>query len=194
LRIELVGAEPPVWREVRIPREIPLTVLHWTIQSVMGWQAEHLHGFARGNGYWGAAAVWVPEPRESNENPERDATLGQLLGRGRTATYMYDFGDDWEHRLTVQATDPADIDQIELVDGRGGFMLENVGGVYGLSEAVSLVAELGRGGKLTADQSDFIEMLYGGKPSPRDRKRLLQFDADAVRRGLAQIPVDGAAS
>lgn len=121
LRIELVGAMPPVRREVRLPREIPLTVLHWVIQSVMGWEDCHLHGFAKGKKYWGAPVVWVPEPMEPNENPEAGTTLARLLGRARTATYMYDFGDDWEHRLTVLTTDPDDVDHIELVGGEGGF-------------------------------------------------------------------------
>lgn len=91
-------------------------------------------------------------------------------------------------------TDPEDVDHIELVGGEGGVPLEDCGGVHGLGEAVALVEAIGRGEKLTEDEGMFVEALFGQEPGERERRSLLEFDADAVRRGLAQIPLDPSAS
>lgn len=52
---------------------------------------------------------------------------------------------------------------------------------------------IGRGEKLTEDEGMFVEALFGQEPGERERRSLLEFDADAVRRGLAQIPLDPSA-
>lgn len=194
LRIDLMRADPPVRREIRVPGDIPLTVLHWVIQSSMGWEDYHVHGFARGRTYWGSPAVWVADPQEPNEFPEAGTSLAQLLGRARTATYMYDFGDDWEHRLTVTGKDAENIDHVELVGGEGGFALEDCGGIFGRMEIVTLLEALGRGEELTEDEWTRLAIMFGDEPPERARHRLLDFDADAVRKGLNAIPLTGSAS
>ena len=39
-------------------------------------------------------------------------TRGGLLGSGvKNFTYMYEFGDSWEHDITIKTSDPASTDQ-----------------------------------------------------------------------------------
>jgi hypothetical protein len=46
LRIELRDFKPAVYRDVLVDPAIPLPKLHQLIQAAMGWEDEHMHGFA----------------------------------------------------------------------------------------------------------------------------------------------------
>lgn len=100
IRIELVGTEPLIWREVEAPTSITLKTLHDVIQAVMLWADYHLWEF-RIDG----VAYGLPIKDDWRETPLRDAAkirLRDLLRpRKTTIDYLYDFGDDWELRLTV---------------------------------------------------------------------------------------------
>lgn len=41
LRIELIGSEPLIWRQVEVPTALTLKGLHDVIQSAMGWLDYH---------------------------------------------------------------------------------------------------------------------------------------------------------
>ena len=45
IRLELQGINPPVWRRIIIPAEIPFWRLHQTFQFAMGWKNQHYHQF-----------------------------------------------------------------------------------------------------------------------------------------------------
>ncbi len=45
LKITLKGVRPPIWRRIQVKSDITLHALHRTIQTVMGWEDEHLHDF-----------------------------------------------------------------------------------------------------------------------------------------------------
>lgn len=63
--------------------------------------------------------------------------LRQLVGPGkRTLHYRYDFGDSWDHRLTVVGDQPAGDDVPRCVAGSGAAPAEDSGGVWGWAEKV----------------------------------------------------------
>ena len=49
LRVTLEGTRPPVWRRLRVPGGMHLGELHAVLQVAMGWEDDHLHGFAVGD-------------------------------------------------------------------------------------------------------------------------------------------------
>ncbi|MDJ0420896.1 plasmid pRiA4b ORF-3 family protein, partial [Rhodococcus opacus] len=49
VRLDLVGAKPPVWRRLELPGDLTLDRLHVVIQAVMGWLDGHLHRFRTGS-------------------------------------------------------------------------------------------------------------------------------------------------
>lgn len=118
LRIELRGTKPVVWREVWVDAAVSLRQLHHIIQAAMGWEEAHLHGFAvpgrgRAGRYWGIAPQLRYEPANSSMGfgePSQDDTrtrLAQLLRAPRARLiYLYDFGDDWEHLITLKKSSP----------------------------------------------------------------------------------------
>lgn len=102
LRIELENIEPLIWRRVVVPANIPLDVLHGVIQAAMAWQDSHLHEFEIG-----AHRYTLPDPNgygspEEEGLDERQFQLNKLVKKGDTFTYVYDFGDNWRHRITVE--------------------------------------------------------------------------------------------
>lgn len=60
--------------------------------------------------------------------------FGALVDRGVTElAYTYDFGDDWQHTVTIEAVADADpaIEYPRYIDGAGRAPPEDVGGIPG---------------------------------------------------------------
>ena len=133
LLIELEDIEPRIWRRVDVPTGITLATLHDVIQAVMRWEYAHLYEFRAGDRVYG-------DPLPGMESPSRrvykakGTRLSQLIDRGvGRFTYVYDFGDDWQHNITVEGVrdgDP-DTDYPVFVDGERRAPPEDVGGVPG---------------------------------------------------------------
>ena len=128
VRIELRGTKPKVWRLVLVPRTITLTKLHLVIQAAFGWGHSHLHEFIAGDGErYGSADPMYDAPGSINSENVRLATVL----RTSTLSYVYDFGDYWDHRITVEKTHPADpfITLPLCIGGAGATPPEDCGGV-----------------------------------------------------------------
>ena len=114
LRIELVGTTPLVWRRITLDGRSSFAALHHVIQAAMGWHDAHLHQFRINNRYIG-----VPDPEsdapEWHTEDERKVFLNRVLTDDAVFTYLYDFGDGWEHRLLVEECD--DSDDLRFGDG-----------------------------------------------------------------------------
>jgi hypothetical protein len=105
VKVSLRGARPAVWRRVEVPSDLPLSVLHEVIQTAFGWFDCHLHQFETACGDFGDPAqdgFW------SQRGDESAAVLAQVAGEVKSAVrYVYDFGDEWQHDLVVEAIVPA---------------------------------------------------------------------------------------
>jgi hypothetical protein len=91
LRIELAGIYPPVWRRVHVRADATLAGLHEVVQTAMGWEAMHLWRF----GPW-----YVNEVRGEFDTALTVAEV--LTAPGQRIGYLYDFGDQWEHRIELE--------------------------------------------------------------------------------------------
>jgi hypothetical protein len=110
LKITLNHIRPPIWRRIQT-KDCTLGGLHDLIQSVMRWDGYHLHEFEAGQQRFGAPEqleddVWGDEPEMGNED---EVKLSQLVQRGvKKIGYVYDFGDTWEHTITVEKMVPSE--------------------------------------------------------------------------------------
>jgi len=102
IEVTLRWTEPPIWRRLLVPADLTLADLHNVIQTAMGWEDDHLHEFQiRGEAYG-------PIELDSAID-ERKVPLRQVFSRiGAKASYHYDFGDDWKHRIVFEKRLPAD--------------------------------------------------------------------------------------
>lgn len=141
LHIELTWIKPAIWRRVAVPEKITLGKLHHVIQAAMGWTDTHLHEFDIAGENYG-----VPDPDAGSGPPilseKRKTLIGALSGK-KTFRYVYDFGDNWEHRIKVEKTLPAVIcPQIPYcIDGANACPPEDVGGAPGYEEFLAALAD-----------------------------------------------------
>ncbi|HKY22525.1 MAG TPA: plasmid pRiA4b ORF-3 family protein [Vicinamibacterales bacterium] len=111
LRIELADVAPLIWRRLQIPDTYSFWDLHVAIQSAFGWNDSHLHEFAV-PGKGGNAALLhfgIPLPDDGFQRSEDRPLAGwehrvsTHLALGLTGvTYLYDFGDHWEHSVVLE--------------------------------------------------------------------------------------------
>ncbi|NKX68243.1 plasmid pRiA4b ORF-3 family protein (plasmid) [Labrenzia sp. 5N] len=142
VRIELQDTDPLIWREVEVPTSITLKVLHDVIQAVMGWFDHHLWEFTVGKQRYGlpTGKDWGTEPRkEAAKVRLRDI----LKPRKTMIDYLYDFGDSWEHRLTVTdvRTGDPDASYPRYVGGNRNAPPEDCGGTPGFYDMLDALAD-----------------------------------------------------
>ncbi|WER50547.1 plasmid pRiA4b ORF-3 family protein [Cupriavidus sp. WKF15] len=130
LRIELLDVKPLVWRRIVVPVNIQLPKLHKIIQAVMGWEDSDLHLFNIGGTSYGVLDDEFPD---DHALPEKAVRLSKVLGSDTEFEYQYDFGDNWQHRIVVEAIGVPDLALTLPVclAGENACPPEDVGGVSG---------------------------------------------------------------
>ena len=139
LEITLSESKPAIWRRIRVLGDISLASLHLIIQHAMSWTNSHLYQFEVVERRFSE-----PDPGDeySDEPPEdaRQARLYDLgLRQGSEFSYVYDFGDWWEHRILVEAVYAplAEESYPCCVGGARAGPLDDAGGVHGYAELLS---------------------------------------------------------
>jgi hypothetical protein len=100
VEIVLEDVRPPVRRLIQVPGDASLAVLHEVVQSAMGWTNSHLHEFEIGGERYGMSD---PDWNDGGDvADEAKVKLFRLVGVGERLGYVYDFGDNWVHTLTVK--------------------------------------------------------------------------------------------
>ncbi len=132
LKVELQGAKPPIWRRIQVPGNITLDQLHTVLQVCMDWEDEHLHQFLIDRTCYSLPAeddFW----QTSRPKNEAHYTLHQLADKIRPQfQYIYDFGDNWMHQITVEEVLPAEKGTRSpvLLAGERACPLEDIGGIH----------------------------------------------------------------
>ncbi|PSR20889.1 MAG: hypothetical protein C7B45_13070 [Sulfobacillus acidophilus] len=133
LAIELDRSNPSVMRRVEIPANLTFLQLHDVIQAAMGWADEHLFEFKVGP--W---TISMPDddfvPSTTQWDASRHTLLEMHLTAHDTFSYLYDFGDNWQHTLTVVDLSSASIKRPRVISGSGACPPEDVGGLHGYYE------------------------------------------------------------
>lgn len=144
LKITLDNVEPPVLRRIEVPLDISLDSLHLVIQIAMGWENYHLYEFRTGGGRWGISDPDFPVPDVLSAKRSTLAELLRLSG-AKTFKYVYDFGDDWEHTVKVEAIGPGAPDAVcpRLLEAKRSCPPEDVGGPWGYAEYLEAIGDPG---------------------------------------------------
>ena len=137
LRIDLVGAKPPIWRRVEVPSTLMLDQVHELIQLLFGWMDSHLHRFALGSSVWARDAEVFLCPYDAEEGdvdgglPEDQVRLDELLADpGDVAHYVYDYGAEWIHALRLEKVKPEPCIHPRVLAGKYEAPEEDSGGQY----------------------------------------------------------------
>ncbi|MBW6462070.1 MAG: plasmid pRiA4b ORF-3 family protein [DPANN group archaeon] len=98
LKIVLDGSKPKIWRRVLVEDTTTFDRMHNIIQKVMGWGNCHLHMF-----HVGVSEIGEPDPDyEGNIKDSKKIKLKDILILKQKFRYEYDFGDCWDHIITVE--------------------------------------------------------------------------------------------
>ncbi|MCG8706878.1 plasmid pRiA4b ORF-3 family protein [Brenneria sp. 4F2] len=140
LKVTLIGTTPSIWRQFVVPASITLDRLHDVLQIVMGWEDSHLHQFI-----FGKKQFTEQQEAPSQGKDEGFVRLYELLKRkGHKLTYLYDFGDDWEHEIILENTDyqPDEFgDFLFCLDGARVAPPEDCGGVTGYENLLGILRD-----------------------------------------------------
>jgi Plasmid pRiA4b ORF-3-like protein len=122
-----------------VPTTIDLPLLHVTLLFGMGWQGGHIHEFVIGRENYGPTDMAELEHIVDQEN----VTLRDALGAKKTFTYIYDYGDDWRHKVKVEkiVTLENPIDTGRCIGGENACPPEDVGGPPGYAEFLAALAD-----------------------------------------------------
>jgi len=180
LKVSLEGIEPLIWRRLQVPGDANLGWLHAVIQVAMGWTNSHLHQFNAGKRLYSDPSFGLDEfeddPCVLDEN--KTAVL-DIVRRAKSAfVYEYDFGDSWEHRITVERIlepDPAAVRFAQCLDGERACPPEDCGGVWGYENLLKIIRK-----PKHKEYESMMEWL-GGKFNPE------AFDRDKINKYLRKL-------
>jgi hypothetical protein len=181
LRIELLDIEPLIWRRVGVRAATNLAALHKIIQAAMGWLDYHLWEFTVDDVTYG-----IPDPdgMDWGRKIERASMikLEKLLNGGiSTFGYVYDMGDNWEHRIILERIEDAQPDKLypEFLGGERRCPPEDCGSIPGYYEFLDDIAgpDKGKGSERKKQALNW----YGGPYDPED------IDEEQIRISLKRI-------
>ena len=138
LKVVLLGVAPPVWRRLQVPGDAKLDWLHAVLQVGIGWTNSHLHQFKVGEAFYSDTRHHAAEFEDDPEILEESTfALRQIAPReGDVFRYEYDFGDSWEHEITVEKIlpNPAAASFALCHEGARACPPEDCGGIPGYEE------------------------------------------------------------
>lgn len=146
IKIILLGTKPSIWRRLRVPGDANLGWLHAVFQVAMGWTNSHLHHFLTSDARY--ADPRHTEDMGFGEEPDQDETKARLMQivphEGDQFGYEYDFGDSWEHEITVEKILPhaaAAATTAHCLDGNRACPPEDCGGIWGYAELIKTLKD-----------------------------------------------------
>jgi hypothetical protein len=145
LRVALLEVSPRVWRRLRVPETIALDQLHCLIQAAMGWSDTHRYEFCIHDRRY-APRDGIGRGTGGRIVEARGKPLCHALGASRSFDYLYDFGDQWQHLVVVEAVDllpEGEVASAALLDGAGACPPEDVGGAAGYAALLAALADPG---------------------------------------------------
>lgn len=177
LKVTLTGAKPPIWRRIQVPGSISLYKLHQIIQTIMPWQGYHLYEFQVGELVFGD-----PDPEdafyERDVKSARRVKLSQVLPEPKAKlSYVYDFGDNWQHAVVVEKILPPEpgVTYPICLKGVRAAPPEDVGGVWGYEDFLAAVRDP------TNEEHEHMLEWAGGAWDPE------RFDLEKVNASLRHM-------
>jgi Plasmid pRiA4b ORF-3-like protein len=145
LKVTLKDIKPPIWRRIQVPGSYSFWDLHVAIQDAMGWLDYHLHEFRLRDQNGRGLSLGIPEGEFDSEiQPGWEYQLPEYLNLVHpTCEYVYDFGDDWRHKLALEQILPAEpgVAYPRCLKGRRACPPEDCGGPWGYQELLEVLAD-----------------------------------------------------
>ncbi|MHA7172796.1 plasmid pRiA4b ORF-3 family protein [Arthrobacter monumenti] len=187
LHIAITGTSPEIWRDLRVPADTLLNTLHLAIQRAFGWKVQHLHMFSMPDGADGRRRFTGSEDTAEELGWELTdgVTLEDVLGgEGSALEYEYDFGDSWDHAITVTGHALAPSGQLICTGGGNRGPVEDSGGIGGYHQLCGILAD--KAHPEHEEMTGWYEFVTGERASTFDPA---EFDLDVVNQRLDRLNV-----
>jgi hypothetical protein len=161
-----------------VPGHFTLAHLHGIIQAVMGWEGYHMHEFSvsdvaigpilDSDGTWGHRSLV----------DEFDVTIAEANAASNGKFwYVYDFGDNWVHKIAVEKTLPRNEKMRYPVctGGRQAAPFEDSGGIHGYYAHLEALAD--PDSQMHAETVEWLGKDFEPKA----------FDVDTINKKLGRI-------
>lgn len=150
LKISLNDLKPSIWRRILVEDSISFYGLHEIIQNVMGWEDGHMYEFridevcikAGKDVHFCVDSMWADfRPSASITKFADETKLSDFIKKEKQKfTYLYDFGDKWEHSVVVEKILEIDVSQKYpiCVAGEKACPPEDCGGIWGYEKILEI--------------------------------------------------------
>lgn len=145
LKIMIKNSKPPIWRRVVVPAGITFSQLSVILNEVMGWRGYHLFQFE----FYHQGLCVMENAEEFDDFGQYDyieastTCIDEVLKRIDWFTYVYDLGDDWQHRVTVEKIlDDWELNYPQVLKYKGDCPIEDCGGIWGYYECLHIINDL----------------------------------------------------
>jgi hypothetical protein len=148
LKIQMNLDGHDIWRRVFVPSTYSFRHLHFIIQTVFDWQNCHLHEFVVDREENKPLKIVMDDNPETMEyvnldefetRQERFIAVEDIFPEHGEVIYEYDFGDSWEHIITLEKVVKSNVFQATYLEGNGERPPEDVGGVWGFEEYLRVI-------------------------------------------------------
>jgi hypothetical protein len=190
LKVHILNISPMIYRRFIVDGNTHIAELHHLIQMMIGWENQHLHVFHIWGVDYGIAYVggsyYLDDPCEVHIKD-----LG--LRAGDKFSYVYDFGDYWQHEVRVEKVENAMPRYRHPIctAGRRACPPEDVGGPHAYQDAL-----VGQFAWLRETLSNVFESIESGEvpdlglenaPYWYLSHRSEMFDRKKINRALAKL-------
>ena len=143
-KIQIQGINPPVWRQLLVPENITFSKFHNIIQIAFGWEDEHPYEFSPSG--WGSnPTIGSQYEKYFGDGAEMDSNKVKLSdifkNEKQTFTYIYDFGDEWIHKIVLEKITAEKLSKASCVDGDGACPPEDCGGALDYMDFLGIVRD-----------------------------------------------------
>ena len=144
LKIQIQNSHPPIWRRIIVPAGLSFSQLSILLNEAMGWCGYHLTSFEfyhqkiRIEENLEEYDMWGWDEYEMLEAGE--TLIDEFLDDEQWFTYIYDFGDYWKHRVTIEKvlTDYEN-HYAQVLKYKGDTPYEDCGGLSGYYELLEIL-------------------------------------------------------
>ncbi|NCU04866.1 MAG: plasmid pRiA4b ORF-3 family protein [Chitinophagaceae bacterium] len=140
--IELIDSRPYVWRRIVVPHDYTFYKFHLAIQGAFGWENCHLFHFSE-NGFLDKVcyAEIINDGNTAHDLVTKDARRSKIklvFVKQNDFVYIYDFGDNWKHRVVFERVVEEEIERPYCVAGGGACPPEDCGGLGGYAAMLKI--------------------------------------------------------
>ncbi|RLF60074.1 MAG: plasmid pRiA4b ORF-3 family protein [Thermoplasmata archaeon] len=145
-KILLNRSKPPIWRRIQVPETYTFWDLHVAIQDSFGWDDYHLHEFEIVSPKLDRIVnIGLPDDEFGEEilTEQKEKIRDYFSMDNNSSRYTYDFGDNWEHIITLEKILPRKNEETYpiCIKGRRACPPEDCGGMWGYEEFIEAMLD-----------------------------------------------------